>query len=48
MVEFVWVDYNRCYLIATREFLEEGLDFLRQRWLQVNGDVNSEAYVLVL
>ena len=45
---FQWVDCDRQYFVMIREYLEKGLAFSRQRWHQVDVDVNSESQILML
>ena len=48
MMVFVCVDCNGQCFIVTRESIEKGLSFLRQRWRQVDADMIVEAHILDL
>ena len=48
IMEFAWVNHDRRHIIATIEYIEGGIYFLRQIWHQVNPDVSTEAHILDL
>ena len=47
-MSFAWVYCNRLYFIATIVSLEEGQNFLRQIWIQVISDINTDAHMVEL
>ena len=42
MMAFVWMDRDRRYFIATSLSLQEGVTYVRNRWRQVDIDVDAD------
>ena len=42
MIDLVWMEHNRHQFITTSLSLEEGTRYERERWRQVNTEVNAD------
>ena len=45
---FVWIDRDRSYFIATSSSLQEGVSYVRNRWCQVDIEVDANSKIIEL